>query len=176
MVEATVPAQFSDFVDRLLRDCVRAVQDLDMQEINHRPVPQTNSIGFDIWHAVRTVDNVVLFVFERERPVWLSEGFDERFGLPRVAQGTGMPPEEAHRLRFPDAAGLVDYIEAVRGAVVPKVAAMTPEYLAEPTLLKPWGDLPRMEHVNQVILAHGNGHLGRVSLARTLLGKDDLGI
>ncbi|MEX2446612.1 MAG: DinB family protein [Dehalococcoidia bacterium] len=171
-----MPAQFAEATDRLLRALARSAEDLAADEMDHRPASGGNSIGFDIWHAVRTVDNVVFFVFDRERPVWLAEAFDERFGLPRTAQGTGMPEEEAHALRFPEGAQLVEYIEAVRAAVVPRLAAMSMDYLAEPVLLKPWGELPRMEHVNQVILAHGNGHLGRVSLARALLGKFDLDI
>ena len=135
----------------------------------------TNSIGFDVWHAVRTIDNIVFFVFDREQPVWLTGGFDERFGLPRVQQGTGMEPEEAHALRFPEPAAFLEYVQAVRAACVPRVEAMTDAYLAESVLLRPWGERPRLQHIGQLMIVHAMGHVGRASFARTLLGHSDLG-
>jgi hypothetical protein len=176
VADATLPAQLALHVQRLLDNCVRSVADLTPEQLNHQPSERAHSIGWDIWHVVRTVDNVILFVFDREQPVWLREGFDVRFGLPKVAQGTGMTDEEARALRFPPPADFVPYIEAVRDVVVPRLAAMTDDYLAVPTTVRPWGEQPRAEHVMQVVVAHGNGHLGRCSLARALLGKDDLGI
>ncbi|MDO9445936.1 MAG: DinB family protein [Dehalococcoidia bacterium] len=176
MADATLPAQLALHVQRLLDNCIRSVADLTPEQLNHQPNERSHSIGWDIWHVVRTVDNVVLFVFDREHPVWLRDGFDARFGLPKVAQGTGMTDEEARALRFPPAADFVQYIEAVRDVVVPRLAVMTDEYLSTPTTVRPWGEQPRAEHVMQVVVAHGNGHLGRCSLARALLGKDDLGI
>jgi hypothetical protein len=176
VTEPTIPAQLALHVGRLLRNCVQAAEDLTVDQLNHRPAPEANSLGFDLWHAVRTADNVVHFVFEREQPIWLQQRFDDQWGLPKVAQGTGMPPEEAHALRFPEPAEFNRYTQAVADAVVPRIKGMSVEYLSEITTLRPWGDVARMEGIGQVIIAHGNGHLGRVSLARTLLGKDDLGI
>ena len=163
-------------LDRLLENCRRSVEDLTTDELNHQPSERAHSIGFDIWHVVRTVDNIVFFVFDREKPVWLTGGFDERFGLPRVAQGTGMTDEEARALRFPEPAAFAGYIDAVRDAAVERVCSMSDEELAEVTKVNPWGDRSKAEHILQVLIAHGNGHIGRCSLARALLGKDDLGI
>ena len=53
---------------------------------------------------------------------------------------------------------------------------MSDDELAEVTKVNPWGDRSKAEHILQVLIAHGNGHIGRCSLARALLGKDDLGI
>jgi hypothetical protein len=176
VADPTVPAQLALFSRRLLTSCIRAVEDLTPEQLHHLPTPVANSIAFDIWHVVRTADNVVFFVFEREQPVWLAQGFQERWDLPKVAQGTGMPTEEAQALRFPDPAEFNRYTQAVLDAIVPRIEAMSVDYLSQITTVRPWGDVPRMEALNQTVLAHGNGHLGRVSLARTLLGKDDLGI
>mgnify|MGYP006275242387 CR=1 FL=1 len=107
--------------------------------------------------------------------MWLTQGFDDRFALPKVAQGTGMSTEEARALRFPEPAVFLEYVRALRAVAVPRLRAMSAEYLAEPVLLKPWGELPRLDHIGQTIVAHGNSHLGKASLARTLLGHDDLG-
>ena len=123
---------------------------------------------------VRTVDNIIHFVFEREQPVWLSGNFYEQWGLPKVDQGTGMDSDDAYAMQFPEADEMKRYIRAVSDAVVPKVAAMSEEYLAETHYLRPWGVIPRIEALAYGLIAHGNGHLGRASYVRTLLGKQGL--
>ncbi len=170
----TIPAQFSRLVERLLEYCELGLEDLSLEEFNHTHGGRTNSIAFDIWHVVRTTDNIIHFAFEREQPVWLQRGFDERWGLPRVNQGTGMPPEEAYALRFPPPEEFAEYVQAVKEAVVPRIAAMSDEYLASPVRIWPWGVVPRMEAIGHGLIGHGNGHLGRVCLARTLMGKRGL--
>ncbi len=171
-----LPEQLGLHLDRLLENCRRSVEDLTVDELNHQPSERAHSIGFDIWHVVRTVDNVVFFVFDRQQPVWLTGEFDTHFGLPRVTQGTGMSDEEARALRFPEPSAFVGYIDAVRDAAVRRVRAMNDEELAQVTRVNPWGERSKAEHILQVLIAHGNGHVGRCSLARALLGKDDLGI
>jgi hypothetical protein len=163
-------------IDRLLNACGEAVEGLSLIEVRDSHGDRTNPAGFDVWHVARTVDNVIHFVFERERPVWLTEGFYEAWGLPRVEQGTGMAAEAAYALPYPEAAELRRYAEAVRAAVVPRIAAMTDAYLAEEKRILPWGELPRFQTIVQVLIGHGNGHLGRVELARALWGKSGLGI
>ena len=164
------------FIGRLLDGLVRGIEDLDEEELHFRPHEQCNSIGFDAWHVFRTADNVVHFAFEREQPVWLQQGLDERWGLPKVAQGTGMDAAEAHALRFPEAAQLAAYGRDVRDAVVARVEAMSDEYLQTVSRVVPWGEITRVEAIGQTIVAHGNNHLGQIDIARTMLGKPGLGI
>jgi hypothetical protein len=172
--EPTVPAQYSVLVGRVLQYALRATAGLSLQQFNDTFGGKTNSIGFDIWHVVRTIDNIVHFVFEREQPVWLRESFDERWGLPRVDQGTGMDAAVAYGLRFPEPGEFDTYTKAVMEAVVPRIAAMSIEYLAAPQFIRPWGEVPRMEAIGHGLIGHGNGHLGRVSLARNLFGLEGL--
>jgi len=175
MAEPTPSAQLSLFLERLLNTCGRAVGDLSLEEMHDTHGGRANSIAFDVWHVVRTADNVVHFVFEREQPLWLSGGFQEKWGLPKVAQGTGMEVDEAYALRFPEAAEFQRYVSAVSEAIVPRVADMSQEYLSMITRIAPWGEIPRMEAITQALIAHGNGHLGRCDLARTFLSKQGLG-
>jgi len=176
MATVDIGEQIAIQLDRLLKNCRRSVEDLTTEELNRQPSERAHSIGFDVWHVVRTVDNVVFFVFDRERPVWLRDGYVERFELPKVAQGTGMTDEEARALRFPEPSAFAEYIDAVREAAVARIRAMSADDLAQVTPLNPWGERSKAEHCLQVLIAHGNGHIGRCSLARALLGKDDLGI
>ena len=170
----TLPAQLSTVVGRLMLYCDLAVDGLSAEQLSDTRGGLTNSIGFDAWHVARTVDNIIHFVFEREQPIWLSGGFFERWGLPKVDQGTGMDPNDAYSLAFPEAAEFQAYHKAVADAVVPRIAAMTDGYLAETQLIRPWGEVPRMEAILHGLIGHGNGHLGRASYVRTLLGLPGL--
>ena len=172
--EPTVPAQYSRLVDRVLDYCKRGVNDLSVEQINDTNGRRTNSIGFDIWHVQRTIDNIVHFAFDREMPVWLTEGFDEAWSLPRVEQGTNLTPAEAFALEFPSAAEFDRYSEALRRAVVPRIAGMSDEYLQTSQLFRPWGEIPRMEAIGHGLIGHANGHLGRVSYMRDLINKPGL--
>ena len=170
----TMPDQYSVLVGRVLQYSLAATKDLTQEQFNDTLANRTNSIAFDIWHVVRTIDNITHFVFEREQPVWLRDGFDEQWALPRVDQGTGMESDIAYSLKFPEPAEFDRYTAAVRDAVVPRIAAMSMEYLSTPQFIRPWGEIPRMEAIGHGLIGHGNGHLGRVSLARNLVGLPGL--
>ena len=167
-------AQMSRLIERLLSWSEMAVDDLSTEQLADTRGGLTNSLGWDVWHVVRTVDNIVHFVFEREQPVWLSGTFHETWGLPKVDQGTGMDSDDAYAMRFPEAEEMKRYCGTVSDAVVPKIAAMSEAYLAETHYIRPWGVIPRIEAIGYGLVAHGNGHLGRASYVRTLLGKSGL--
>lgn len=173
-IAPNVAAQFSQLVGRLLWYSELAVDGLTVEQLSDTHGGVTNALGFDVWHVVRTVDNIVHFVFEREQPVWLTGGFYERWGLPKVDQGTGMAPEDAYALRFPEPDEFTSYIRAVQEAVVPRIAAMSDDYLATVQTIRPWGEVPRMEAIGHGLIGHGNGHLGRACLARSLYGLKGL--
>jgi len=168
----------ADAIDELLvgpEGLVAAIEDLTLEELHVRAHEDTNSIAFNAWHVFRTADNIVHFVLLRERPVWLQQGLDEAWGLPRNAQGTEMPAEEAHALRFPEASRLVAYGRDVAAAIRPRIEALGDDVLMETTPLRPFGEVTKLQAVGRSILAHGHDHLGQIDLARTLIGKPSLG-
>ena len=82
----TLQAQLSTVTGRVLLYCDRAVEGLTLEQFCDTRGGITNSIGWDVWHVVRTIDNIIHFVFEREQPVWLQQSFNERWNLPKVDQ------------------------------------------------------------------------------------------
>lgn len=171
---ATMPAQYAALVQRVLQYAEAAVDGLTAGQLGDIRGGVTNSIGWDVWHVVRTIDNIIHFVFERAQPVWLRDGFDSRWGLPRVDQGTGQDPNDAYSMTFPDPAEFSTYTRAVAEVVTPRIQAMTLDYLSQTLFIRPWGEIPRMEAIGHGLIGHGNGHLGRASYARTLLGLKGL--
>ena len=81
-VDATVQAQYAQLVGRVLDYCKLAVADLTLEEFCDTQGRRTNSIAFDVWHVQRTIDNIIHFAFDRERPVWLVQGSMRRGGCP----------------------------------------------------------------------------------------------
>jgi hypothetical protein len=155
----------------------RAVADLSPEEWNALPCQASNSIGWNIWHHVRTEDNIVRFILQNRRPtVWMEGGYAEKLGLPPVAQGTGMSMEEAQALRITDVDAFRRYME--------ETWKSTDEFLADPDestfdeviTVRPLGEMPRIRALGQVCLTHGFGHAGHVDLLRQLMGKPGLGI
>ena len=160
----------------VLEQIASSIEDLTEDELHFRPDGPCNSIGFDAWHIPRTADNLIHFAFEREMPVWLQQGLNEAWDLPKADQGTSMTPEEAYGLRFPDAKLLAQYSRDVSAAIIPKIEAMSDEYLSERMDIRPNGNLARWEIIGQVVINHGNNHYGEINMALTLLGKPGLGI
>jgi len=174
---ASLQRFLADSIDELFlgsEGLVAAIEDLTLEELHFRAHEDTNAIGFNAWHVFRTADNIVHFVLLRERPVWLQQGLDEAWGLPRNAQGTEMPAEEAHALRFPDTGALVAYGREVAAAIRPRIEGFSDEFLMETTPLRPFGEVTKLQAVGRSILTHGHDHLGQIDLARTLLGKRSL--
>jgi uncharacterized damage-inducible protein DinB len=171
-----VPNYLAHYTGELLEGVAKAIQNLSAEELHFRPEGPCNSIGFDAWHIARTADNLIHFAFERDQPVWLQQGLNEAWNLPKTDQGTRMTPEQAFALRFPDAKLLAQYARDVSAAIVPRIAAMSDEYLEERMEIRPNGDLARWEIIGQVIVNHGHDHYGQINMALTIAGKPGLGI
>lgn len=163
------------YTQRLLNTTAKAIEDLTIEELHFRAHAEMNSIGFEAWHIARTADNLVHFAFERQQPVWLQQELDKAWNLPKADQGTGMDGGTAHELRFPEAPLLAQYARDVSTAIVARIESMSDDYLGTMTTIRPQGEMARTDILAQVVIIHGNNHLGQINLARTLQGKPGLG-
>jgi len=159
-----------DFTEESLRQVAVGIAGLTEEEMHFRLHPTSNTIAWDAWHIFRTVDNLVHFVFERDQPVWLQQGLDVKWNLPRVGQGTSMPPEEAWALRFPPGDQLAQYGLDAWEAVKPRIAAMDDDYLQVVHHVYPWGDRTRLFILGKIV-SHSAKHLGYIAGALGVLGK-----
>jgi DinB superfamily len=149
----------------------KAISDLLPEQMHFRPNDQGNHIGFIAWHYVRTEDNLVQFVFQNRKPtVWLAGGYDQKFGLPRTTQGTGMPSEEAARMRVPSAEQWMTYQQAVWQATDNWLGSVTEEDILRTVRIMPFGDITVMTALRIPIVNHGFLHLGQVGHLRKLQG------
>ena len=160
-------------ITQLHRSLDRAVADLTPEQLHAVPGghPKANTIAFEIWHLVRTEDNVVRFVIQNRRPtVWAEGKYAERLGLPPVAQGTGMPAVEAQALRITDVPLFKEYMQKVWASTDELFSSADPAALEKPVILKALGEMPAIRALGQVVLTHGMTHFGEIELIRTLVG------
>lgn len=95
----------------------RALDGLTVEELHRQPDPDSNPIGWLMWHLSRVQDRVVSVMHGKEEE-WFSGGWYEKFGRDRNPRGRdtgrGQTPEEVAAFRAPDVATLIAYYEEVR--------------------------------------------------------------
>lgn len=155
----------------------KGTADLTPDEWHAKPCETSNSVAFIMWHYARTEDNVVRFLLQNRRPtVWMEGGYAEKLGLPPVAQGTGMPLDEAQGLQIADIDGFRRYMAETWRSTDEFLAAPDESSFDEIITVRPLGEMPRIRALGQVCSSHGFGHLGHIDLLRSMLGKEGVGI
>ncbi len=156
--------QLSEWMDE-------ALNGLTAEQLNWLPDGKTTSIGFSAWHIMRTSDNIVNFVFQNRKPtIWLERGYVDRLALPKNDQGTGMPLDNARAIQISDPAVLREYGKAVAADVVAFLKGANMDDLDEIQMIKPLGEMPKINVVRQVMMTHGFMHLGEINLIRGIMG------
>ncbi len=167
-------------VSEFIRDGLRgqhnmidqAVKELTPEQVHWLP-PDTklNHIGNTLWHYVRTEDNVIQFVLQDRKPtVWLEGGYNEKFGLDKIAQGTGMSTEDAHAMRLPPMNEWMEYQQTVWQATDDYLANIDEADLDRVRTIKPFGEMSAAAAISTTILTHGHSHFGEICVMRGLQG------
>lgn len=155
----------------------KAVEGMTADEFNFRPKEGGVSAFFSLWHYVRTEDNIVQFVVQRKPTVWLEGGYDERFGLHRTSQGTGMTVDEANAVTISDVPGWLEYQRKVWEATDEYLASMSPnEFEGRRVTIKPVGEMSLWDGLFGMCLSHGYRHVGEIEYVRGVQGLGGLTI
>lgn len=121
-----VSGVFTDAFGRV-REEVHAVLDgLSQADLDARPGPAANSIGWLVWHIARVQDDHVAAVAGREQ-AWTADGWHERFGLPFDPADIGyrQTSDEVAQVNGIAAGELRGYYDAVHAATLDFVATIT---------------------------------------------------
>jgi len=151
-----------------------AVRDLTPEQLHFVP-PDTkaNHIGFTLWHYVRTEDNIVQFILQDRKPtVWVAGSYHEKWGLEKVAQGTGMSLEQAQSMRLPAIGAWMEYQQSVWQATDAYLGAVDDASLDRTVKVMPFGEIPAHRALSMPLLTHGHGHLGEICVLRVLQGLE----
>ncbi len=147
-----------------------AIADLTLDQLHWRANEGGLPIAFILWHYVRTEDNIIQFVLQHKPTVWLEGGYNEKLGLDRTAQGTGMSLREAQDLRIASKETWLDYQRAVWQGTDDFLAVADDAFLEQKTTVKPLGEMPIQNAIGNMCLTHGFTHLGEIAHVRGLLG------
>jgi hypothetical protein len=159
-----------DGIDQMFDWFDEALVNLTPEQTNWLPEGKTVSIGFNAWHIFRTADNITNFVFQKQPTLWQSADFAAKFGLPPVAQGTGMSMDEARSLKVNDLSLLRDYGSSVRTSCLDYLKQVDPAALEVVQMIKPLGEMTQWKVFRQVVMTHGFMHLGEVNAMKGQLG------
>ena len=146
----------------------KAVDGLTPAELRWQPTLASNPISWIVWHMARVEDRWVNRVLRGGVELWISDGWQEKFGMSAEAHGYG---ETADQVRaMPDVAmsDLLDYFDAVRQSTLAHLEQMTPVEL-ETTYPH-----PRLTGITGAwilghILVEESQHLGQVAYIRGMI-------
>lgn len=155
--------QMTDWTDE-------ALAAMTTDQVNWLPEGKTTSAGFNAWHVYRTADNIVNFVMKKQKPLWMTEGWAERMGLPPIEQGTGMTLENARAIVINDVANLREYGKVVTADTLDFVKNVDPATFDEIQQIKPLGEMPKWKVYRQVLMTHGFMHLGEINAIKGTMG------
>ena len=95
-----------------------ALKDMDETTMAGQPNDQSNSISWLLWHMTRVADNFVHIRFQEAPPLWVQDGWHEKFGMGSDPQdiGRGWSADQVAAWRPPAKDVLVGYYEAVKSA------------------------------------------------------------
>ena len=161
----------SDFIadafnkeDQFLRE---AVTDLTPEELVWRPGPESNPIGWTLWHMFRVEDMWIQFFSQQNLELWEREGWHEKFGLPTRDNGFGHTQEQVSNFPALDLAELLRYREAVRAGTLEYLRSLAgPDFDSVPRERRPEITLGI---VFRQIVGELYQHLGQVAYLRGLI-------
>ena len=158
-----------DGFGRIREEVHAAVEGLGPDELAARPGPGANSVAWLVWHLTRVQDDHVADAFGLDQ-VWLSDGWEKRFGLglPRHDTGYGHTPAKVDKVRVDSADLLTGYHDAVHEQTLGALRTLTAKDL-ERVVDEGW-DPPVTLGVRLVsVLSDDHQHVGQAAYVRGLV-------
>lgn len=159
-----------DGYSRVMETLEPALKGLSRSDLDRRPTPDCNSIGWMVWHLIRGQDAQIAALAGKEQ-VWLKEKWYEKFGRQADPEDTGFghTSEQVAAFRSPTIKVLFGYYQATFGQTEQYLSRVTLAALDRP-LDEPWYKPPPTVGIRIVsIMADCLGHAGEVAYLRGLL-------
>jgi hypothetical protein len=158
-----------DAYSRIQEEVHAAVDGLSADDLNARPSPDANSVSWLIWHLTRVQDDHVADASGLDQ-VWLSQGWEKRFGLglSRHDTGYGHSAAKVAKVRVDSGDLLTGYYDAVHEQTLGYVRGLAAKDL-ERIVDERW-DPPVTLGVRLVsVLSDDLQHVGQAAYVRGLL-------
>ena len=160
----------TDAFGRIQRLVTTIVTGLSTEDLQYRPSPDANSIGWLIWHLLRIQDDHVADAAGQEQ-VWIAQGWHDRLGLPFDAfdTGYGHSPEQVAAVVIEAPELLIGYSDAVCRRTAEFVAGLTEGELAR-VVDEHWDPPVTLSARLVSVLGDDWQHAGQAAYLKGLLG------
>ena len=161
----------SDLFTRISQELERVLDGLTVDELNQKPHPDCNSIGWLCWHLTRSNDRNLSELVKKQQ-LWIRDEWHTRFNRAPDPTDTGFghSPEEVAAFKSPDSKTILEY----HNAVLELAKQYIDNNLSE-TDLKRRVKSPTLKNVATVrrrllgIISEGLQHVGQAAYVRGLL-------
>ncbi|MBU6534798.1 DinB family protein [Streptomyces sp. NPDC057245] len=158
---------------RIQEEVHAAVGGLGPDGLNARPAAGANSVAWLVWHLTRVQDDHVADAFGLDQ-LWLSGGWEERFGLglPRHDTGYGHDSARVAKVRVDSAGLLTGYYDAVHEQTLGALRSLAAKDL-ERIVDENWEPPVTLGARLVSVLSDDLQHVGQAAYARGLLQSTD---
>ena len=162
----------ADFVSGALTSVrssvVLTLDGLSQEQLMQRPGPESNPVGWLIWHMARMQDRGIS-VLTGEPQLWISGHWPERYGMAADPDDTGMGHDAVHVSAFtpPDAVTLLEHYDAVLESTQNYLSAL------DPGIIHRMVETPPPASVGERLLAVLNGNMQHVGQAGYVRGLNE---
>lgn len=159
-----------DAFGRIGGGVARTLQGARQEQLDYRPDPDANPVGWLVWHLTRVMDDHVSEIADREQ-VWTADGWARRFDLPLddAETGYGHTREQVAQVRA-SAELLLSYHEAVQEQCAAYLRGIEADELDR--IIDPRWDPPVSVGVRLVsVVADALQHLGQADYVMGLFSR-----
>ncbi|MDY6892490.1 MAG: DinB family protein [Chloroflexota bacterium] len=167
--------KINEFIEQTLKMAQRglrkSVEDLNPGELEWKPGPESNPVGFILWHMARAEDAMINSIARGGQPqLWETEKWHEKSGMSADANDTGLmyTAEQVASFKIPELSVLLDYQDAVRGQSLEYVRGMEPANFEEKVQF-PFGPEITKGRMFTMLISEVYQHWGQIAYLRGLM-------
>lgn len=160
----TLRSAFNEYLSQLKR----AVDGITVSEAYSQPSPNSNHIGWLVWHMARVEDRWINRILLGVTEEWNSGGWDTRFGLDPESNGAGQSLEEVLAMPQIPVSELLEYYEAVRARSIAYLDTVKDADLEREYEHPRFGVITGSWIVGHIIVEESQ-HTGQVALIRGMI-------
>lgn len=163
-----------DFIETLLQrnqqSIIEATKGLTQQELARRPAPDSNPMGFILWHIVRSEDRNFQGLLQKKPLVWEVGRWGEKLGMNvgPAEFGFGYTSEQIATFPVPAPSLLLEYAQEVRKGTLEYARGLTTQKVNERILHPAFGEMSVGQLIGRV-LGHLTEHTGQMAYIRGII-------
>ncbi|MBI2850957.1 MAG: DinB family protein [Chloroflexi bacterium] len=160
----------ADSFDQVQAEAERVLNGLTRDDLLKQPHPDSNSIGWLVWHLTRVQDSSVA-QFMGEEQLWVKDGWHAKFNRKPDPKdtGSGHTSRQVAAFRAPNTKTLEEYLRAVSERTRKYIGGLSATDLDKKVEGTPFQPPPSVGVYMVMILSDNLQHVGQAGYARGLL-------